>query len=708
MIVPEQENAPLFKVLPIKLNSPKLEFISFNCKTNELIIETTLGSTMQIIPGIMKLKNMKLIMEAKLTDLRNSLVFTASGVWHLGPLAINSHLEYHLSSGVANIKLETNRIKIDQIVKLLTGFTFPGVPQIIPSFTLSGNLKSDGSATLILSSDKTKRNKFYAFYQQEQGQSAPAKAVAVEITKLKLSTVLKSLIRVDISRVPFFGRLAVKNIALILSLGLITSLPKNIFSNTHLLKRNGITITPGLKLYFRLPFLSKPVTIEYSRGIFKLQSDSKELRVLNILKHIVSRIYRGKLRLPKQLENVLNLYINEITISKNRLTLTIMFPKPVSFFNKFLVFSNVIVNIYISNQHPKLSLKVTGNIILAGATFKTVLVQDKWKTYTLSAKGDYLDIQKVILKFGAAFLPDIVILFLKDIPFLHFGIRKPTIIYKINYKPMYLRLSGTPVVNGFPILHYDAIITRISKKIKLIMGFELLKISIADTLQKITKFNFRQFGLLNQEVAFLITVSPIDAPYLHFNKGGLKGVPIRKGVSLSAVIRFPKNCDKFCRIASKLVGKDASLSIQATISSATYFLLSASIANIKLGKALTLNRASIQIVGGTSPSVGLVGAIKLRKPVSITLSASISLDTKGLTLGMSLGGCLKHIFGAKWLSICNLLGSVSFVPSTGVSGFELGGEIRLGFRSTGHQFKAKGYIGINKENPLENYYYASL
>ena len=65
-------------------------------------------------------------------------------------------------------------------------------------------------------------------------------------------------------------------------------------------------------------------------------------------------------------------------------------------------------------------------------------------------------------------------------------------------------------------------------------------------------------------------------------------------------------------------------------------------------------------------------------------------------------------FGAEWLDICNLLGAIDFAPPTGITGLAFGAQIHLGYKSTGHQIRAKGYIGVSIINPIENYYYVKF
>lgn len=228
-------------------------------------------------------------------------------------------------------------------------------------------------------------------------------------------------------------------------------------------------------------------------------------------------------------------------------------------------------------------------------------------------------------------------------------------------------------------------------------------------LKSPTRFNFGQFPLLTQTVTSTVIISPITSTTLHFKTGALTSLPIRKGVSILASIKFPKNCDsdKFCKFAGILVGKNAVFTLTATISSTTYFPISALLSNLNLGKGIVLAKAGIEIVGGTSARIGLVGEVTLEKPL-ITLAARISASLKGLSLELSMTNCWNRAFNVNWLTICNLLGSIDFAPPTGITGLAFGAEIYLGYKSTGHQINAKGYIGVSIIDVLENYYYVKF
>ena len=74
-----------------------------------------------------------------------------------------------------------------------------------------------------------------------------------------------------------------------------------------------------------------------------------------------------------------------------------------------------------------------------------------------------------------------------------------------------------------------------------------------------------------------------------------------------------------------------------------------------------------------------------------------------------MSGCWYNAFGSQYLTICNILLSVTIVPAPSpITRLEFGGRIKLGKRSCGKVFTAEGYVGVNVVNPNENYFYAKI
>ena len=98
----------------------------------------------------------------------------------------------------------------------------------------------------------------------------------------------------------------------------------------------------------------------------------------------------------------------------------------------------------------------------------------------------------------------------------------------------------------------------------------------------------------------------------------------------------------------------------------------------------------------------------------ITLAGRIFVGLSGVTLEMTLSGCWENAFGADWLDICNLLGSVSLVPGvpSPLTVIEVGGMVRLGYETCGgakgNQIVASGFVGLDAVNPPNNYYYVNI
>ena len=702
----------LSSFLSLKISTPRLllNYFSFNCETNAIVIKTRPVPSQTIIPSVIKLKSVSLRLEATLTDLASTLKISLIGGWKVGGARIETKVDYYRRAGVIEISAspknaETN---LPQFARDLTGLSIPSTSVGTRGLDFYGIIKAENSVTLILSSDKGKA-KIYAIYQKE-GNQVSSKAFAVEFPGFQMSSLIKKVTNVDISKIPYFGALQVSDIGITFSTGEIEALPEDTFANSKLLRNNGVAIPKGMKAYVVVPFYKDIVIMTYNNRTFTFIPMKKNLSLKKILGFVIPR-GMGNLLLPKKLLGVFDLNIDEFSISgpRNEMSIGVSYPRSVRFFKNLLVISDLSVYLTIGQRHPRVRAEARGIINLAGAKFKTSLSMNRRNHYVLSANGDRLPVTALMRKFHTSVLPRSLSKLLRRIPFLRFSILKPKISYTLVARPLQMHIGGTPVVHGFRTVDMDIIIVKSGRRINMVQGFQLASINLGAFMTRITGFNFRRIPLLNQNVGLSVTLSPATFRSVHFNHGKLKGLSITKGISVQASMGFPRNChtDTFCRAASTLIGKNARMSVQATINSPNYLPITASLSSIRLGKKVMLIRAGLRIVGGTTPSVGIVGSIDLRNP-RITLAAEISVSTKGLALQLSMTNCWHNAFNARWLSICNLLGSIAFAPTTGISGLELGGEIRLGYKSTGRQIIARGYVGINTVSPLENYYYVKF
>ena len=692
--------------IPIRgYNQLKINSIKYDCNSYFLSIKTKPTPEWTIIPKYMSISGVTISLTVQLKSPKTTLHVITNGNWRVGNLNVAVSADYKKASGITHIIARPRPgTSLRSFVRSITGLFLPVSSSYKISFKFEGNVHANGATFLQLSSDKG-TNKFYAIYKKLNKKSVPVKAIAVEVKRFRLSALLQRLIKQDFSHTPFFGGLVVPDLGLIYSTGRMRINGTEVFKNSPLLITTKSIISKGLSAFIRVPFHHEPLIAKYQNEVLVITTPHRNLRLDRLLEHLGVGNWQDSLPFP-QLKQIFKLHIEILIISRNSVTVIVAFPRPIVFFEQFLRLSNVKAKIHVFNRKPRVSVEITGNINVSGVTFKTKLDQNHRKQYVLTANGDRLNINQVMQTFHAAVLPREIHRLLRNIPFLKVTILRPRISYTFGARPLQMHIGGNPVTHGYRIVNMDFLLVKLYGKIQAILAFELGSINLADVLSKVTSFNFRRFYLLNQRIQATVTLSPISSRQVHFSIGRLASLPIKKGISLRASMKFPRHCgsDKFCKFAGRLVGHNTVLSLRATILSATYYSITASLHKLHLGKGLSFNKAGLEIVGGTSSRIGLVGEVRLNRP-RLIFAARISVGTKGLTLQLSMTNCWYRAFGAEWLDVCNLLGAIDFAPPTGITGLALGAQIHLGYRSTRHQLRAKVYLGVS-QNPVENYYYA--
>ncbi len=515
----------------------------------------------------MSLSGLRLSLQVILSNPANTLKINMNGIWQIGNLKIAVNLIYSRVSGDTRVTATPRRgTSVKSFIKSITSLSLPINPTVNIAIKFVGYINRNGFTTLALTSDRG-QNKFYAIYQKQRKNTPSARGIAIDVKRLRLSTIIKRVINLDISRVPFFGTLSVRDLGLAYSTGTIINLNRKAFQSSPLLQRMNGRINKGLTAYITVPFHSDPIKITYQNRVLILTTPRKNLRLDRILNYLVSGGGRRQLSLPSQIRNIFKFNIEDITINKKTVQVNVAYPSRITFFKNILALSNVRISITIAKTKPKVSAIVSGIIHLAAANFKTTLSKNQRGKYVLTAIGDKLSINELFRRLSAAVLPKVISRFLSRIPFLNFRINKPRITYVFGSKPLQFELGGTPIVQGFRVTNLDSLIVKLGSGTKVILGFELGTFSFAEVLKRITKFNFGKFPILNQRVTSTVMISPVSSKKLRFTTGKLASLSITRGVSLIASMRFPRNCrgDKFCTFAGRLIGHTAVLSLKATI-----------------------------------------------------------------------------------------------------------------------------------------------
>ena len=703
----------LFHFFPLRSSVPlpsiNLKRVVYTFGTRKLFVATRGYGSQVIIPNVLKLQNIALSFTVQLQNV-NTLVVTFSGDFIIGSKTIPVKAVYSRAS--RNIKITATvsrtRINFQAIAKQLVGLKLPSALHksvTVPRFTMTGTVTSSGKSELIISSTGGKIQ-VYIIYKKT---ARSMKAIAVDITNIKLASVLKDIIRRDISRIPYFGKTILPRIALTYATHNIR-LPRNVFARSHLLRTIGSSMKKGLTALIKFSFSKKPIKLHYGGGSLLTFSQTIGSLKVRTLISAIPRFDLTRIPLPPGIRGVLNLGIEKfsLNIRTKAMKLIIGYPRSLKFFNGLLRLQNLKITI-IKGPTRRVRVDVHGVLSISGRQFYVSITKLRHSgKYVLRARAKRLPITSLISQLHSKVLPSELNSLLSKLPFFRFSISNPIITFPFS-TPRQIQLRGTPIISGYKTVKMSSMVIRQGVKNLLVQGFEIGSLNLASFLKRVTGFNFKKIAILNLNVQTTVLISPVTLPNVHLTGGKLKGISIKKGMSVQATMKFPPRCssDAFCAVAQFLLGADAILNLHGTIASANSFVLFAGVSNINLGSGIVMSHAGVEIQGGTTNSIGIVGAVDLSNP-DITLAAKIFLSTSGVVLEMTMSGCWKNAFGAKWLDICSLHASVAMVPGVTLTGLALGGEVHVGYRRCGTPLVATGFVGIDVVTPTNNYYYVNI
>ena len=356
----------------------------------------------------------------------------------------------------------------------------------------------------------------------------------------------------------------------------------------------------------------------------------------------------------------------------------------------------------------------TGAWTIAG--FRTVDVEAEYTQSTNELEitvpsGTNIAISSLLSQFNAELVPSELNSVADNLPILQFSIRNLRIAYPFTSDPRQIRFGGAPAVAGYTILHMDAVIVRDTQlRTYLVVGFDFGRIGLVDIFRTVSGFDLGGIVILDQEAEVAVTIAPVTLPPPTTLIGGrLDGIAIRKGIAVVAQIGLPDGCsdDLLCSVVQLILGDNVRLTLRGTLESATRFFVFVGVNDLQIGPGLTLASAGYEVIVGSENSFGIVGSMAI-PGTDITVAVRLGVTPMGVVMEMTLAGCWNNAFGVNWLAICNILGSIGFVPGVAVTAFEVGAEIELGDRSCSTPIMASGFFGVNAGNPSDNYYYVSF
>lgn len=699
----------LFDLFPGSQNTRfqiQLSRVNFNCSSSNLELVSHSHDTLTVIPDIMELTNVSLTLVVNVTDVANTLTITFTGDWNIGDATVMVQVVYHRGSGDVQIFASPSNATFD-LVRLandLTGLSLPNPFNGDLSFNairIAGLITSQGDITLTISNTIGSSKIFIIVNKPRNGFYR--KALAMEFSNFRFATLVDQATGLDISSIPYFGSLTTPKIGLTIANDTIERLPSNIFSSCRLLNLNGDRVEKGITAYIRFSFSMEPIKMKYYNETLTFFPGSSGLSTNGLLMAIPNADF-DIIPLPFDLMSILAVNITSFSLKNDRtVQISLNYPNELSFFD-VLAISDASITLSVDPIASIVRAEVVGMLRISSSTFEVSLTLDDNNRYVLHASGDTLPITNVIDGLQSEVLPSQLNSLVGSLPFLSFSIRNPSITYPFSSIPRKIQLGGQPVIAGYNTVNMEVIILRQAGRTILVEGFEIGSVNLADVLRTVSGINFGGIAFLQQNIDLSILISPVTLPGCRLNGERLRNMAIVQGVSLQGIMHFPNDCstDIFCAVAELLIGSDTPMNLQGTYSSPSSFSLIASLSDIRVGSGLTISDAGIEIRAGAERSVGITGSIDLRNP-DITLTSRIALSTSGVKLEMTQSGCWENAFGADWLDICNILGSVTLLPGVPLTALEIGGEVRLG--NCGVPITAIGFIGIDTVTPTQNYYY---
>ena len=686
-----------------------IEEAVYHYDSSVLTITTHRYGSQTIISDTLQLQNTFLSLRVNLQN-ASTLKINYTGDWVIDMTTISLRAVYYRQLGIINFTAQLLSFSIDlqNVVNSIASISLPSALSgrvSISNFIVSGSITSSLGVRLYVTATIGSTT-VYVIYQRD-ANSLPKRAVAVEMSNIQFSTILRDTTGLDITEIPYFGSISA-NIGLAIATTRINSLPRNFFTTGSLLRKLGNRIKENVTAIARFGFSPIAIKFCYCAGFPSFEPAIPGGISINDLLSAIPSVVISSIPLPPGIGSFPQLQIETFTLDLQlgTITVNIDYPNPLNLFDGILRINNPIPSFTISSLG--VNFNIIGNLTISGINLRaSVSLNTALSKFCLAAEVSTLPISSLISQMHLELLPTELNSLTSTLPFFSFSIRDASLQHCFPTSSLQIQLGGTPVISGYSTAHMASVIIRKGSKTLLVQGFELGSVNLASFLRTITRFNYNNVAILNQNLDAAILISPVTLPNVQLTGDRLSRFSVTQGITVEAIMQFPPNCssDAYCAVAQSLLGENAQLNLHGVIASTTYTLF-AGVSNINLGSGIVLSEAGFEILGGAENRVGIVGAVDLSDP-DITLAARIFLSPSGVVLEMTMSGCWENAFGASWLNICSLQSSIAMIPGVTLTGLSLGGEVHIGDDSCGTPLVATGFVGIDVITPTNNYYYVN-
>lgn len=380
--------------------------------------------------------------------------------------------------------------------------------------------------------------------------------------------------------------------------------------------------------------------------------------------------------------------------------------KKMSFFFNLLVITRADIKFCLTEE-KNLDVSLEGDMAINSVHF-TATVNKTDDEYTIFASAKEFNIVDAISHFHAQFFPRELREAFNASKFLNFQVLEPFLKYQFSFgsPDQFLEMGGSPSFFGYDGVEMDAILVHHNSTSDLAVGIFIVNVSLETLLRDIALVDIKGIPMLEQQLNASILISPTA-----IEDHELQDHSILKGITMEADMGFPEDCssDNFCSTIQRILGADACFTLRGTVESADSFSVFAGLGDVDLTHGYKLENAGLEIAVGEETRIGITGSLHIPTP-NITLSGKIEVTLSGeVEVQLAMSGCWNKVFNQDWLSICNIEGSIG-ISSEALLPSELGigGEIKLGSKTCSTPFVAKGYVGVDAQDPDNDYYYVQF
>ena len=694
------------------LRTATITAIDFDSTTKTLSAAATVAK-LTIIPNKMEVTDIQAMFVAILSSQNGGLQnLDFSANWVIGSTSIRVKVTFDKATKVVVFAaIPEQGLDITQLITTLTGTSLP-LPSAINTAKLIKIVgrKTATESTLIFSGTVGSNAEVHLVFKV-MGQTSQV-GIAAGVSSFTFADLVESAVNLDITSIPFFGTVSVPSMAFAVAKEQITTaLLTEVVAQTSPLVMYGGNIPKGFTAKFDAPpigsvngilgsFENKvlsftvPPTVDASLGaLVSMFSNTFDVNAIGV----------GPL-----LGDLLTIRLQSFTFDVGKKAMTMdLYLAQVTFYENLLSIRDIQLKLFATFSPVSLSVEASATIALDGTDYAAAVGRDlATNKYALSVSTPSLPLFGVITSLSASFLPNDLQIILNEV--LKFNILDAKVVFPLASTPPQIQLSGTPQLFGQSTASLTAVAFKYSGKIVMIQKYNFPSFNIANLLQNLLGIDLRSLKFLDQTVDLNFVVSPLNIKGVTLSVPDFSGFNLAEGVSIKAPLPWPAGCssDAFCNVAKNLFGK-LNLKLEATITNLRSYSLTATVGDLELGGGVVLLQAGLQFEGGVTPSVGVVGNVIVNS--QITLQAAIRATLGGVKLEGSMSGCWSNAFGWDALTICDVLLSMTIIPTPlPLSGLEFGGRVEVGKPSCGQVLTAQGYVGINILAPTENYFYADV